>query len=143
MNPESGKYLAKRLFELDPDAIVDACGPPGEFPPISVMFSRRANFDNDHMQELGEVLAELEYLDLSRTSVDESGLVHLTNSISLKAITIEFEPSINTVTSLFDIPTLQTITIHCKGTEHQMYRNVPMHLSVEDRVVITRNAHLS
>jgi hypothetical protein len=140
MNPESGNHLAKRLFELDPYAVIDSCGPPSESPPMSVIFSQRANFDNGHMQELGELLAELEYLNLSGTLVTDEGLAYLAKSISLKTLTIGFEASINTTTSLFDIPTLRTITMHCKGTEHHMYRNLPTHLSAGDRVVVTRNA---
>ncbi len=143
MNPESANYLAERLSELDPYVVIDCSGPPGKFPPMSVIFSQRACFDDSHMQEFGKLLSELEYLDLSGTLVTDAGLVHLADSMALKILTIGFEASSKTITSLFDIPTLQTITMQCQGTAHQRYRNLPMHLSADDRVVVTRKVDRS
>ena len=139
MNPKQGEYFAQRIFEFDHDAAIDYCGPPTEFAPMSVIFSADASFTDEEMIELSSHLSDLEFLDVSRNQITDTGIESLVGSKSLKIVTVGFHPTLDTIADLFGIPSLRQLRMPPESSDR--YKKLPHGLmcSACDRnAIITR-----
>ena len=139
MNPEQGEYLAQRILDFDHDATIDYCGPPSEFAPMSVILSADASFSDDEMVELSSHLSQLEFLDVSRIQITETGIESLVCSKSLKIVTVGFHPALHTIVQLFEIPSLRQLRMPPKQIERYIKLPRGLTCAVCDRnSIITR-----
>jgi len=102
---------------------VDTYGPPDHFP-FSVIFSPRSQLNDRHMQSVGRLLRQIEYLDVANTAVTSTGLDCLAASTSLKVLTVPFGIDAETIQSLLAIPTLHRINVPIISILPKMYREM-------------------
>ena len=57
----------------DPKAVVDTYGPPNHFP-FSVIFSPESKLNDHHMQSIGRLPRQIEYLNVAYTALTDAGL---------------------------------------------------------------------
>ena len=103
--------------------MVDTYGPPNHFP-FSVIFSPESKLNDHHMQSIGRLLRQIEYLNVAYTALTDAGLTWLATSTSLKVLTVPFGTDTATIKSLLAIPTLFRINIPVTSILPKIYREI-------------------
>ena len=139
MNTDESIRFTKALVEIDPKVTIDSSGPPA-YSPFCVIFSPEATLSDQDLEELSDYFQQLEYVNLAQTTISLAGLAHLSESVSLKVVTIPYGLPADAVTTLFAIPTLRRIRIPIPNAVIADLRRNSDKYYVTDHMTISRKS---
>jgi hypothetical protein len=96
------------------------------------------------MHQFGWLLRKLDYLDLAKTQVTDSGLMRLEHSETLKVLTVSLGTKRETILALLKIRTLQRVRMPLGSVIPEAYRSLAgKNYSVTDHLTIMRTGSLN